>query len=104
MEQKTQPRDRRLGLHLTYAAGMLLCVIAFGIEVLRGARGNTLSWVYVIEWPILAITGTFLWWRLLHEDSAHKEKSARRKLRQELNAASVARASATRPDEILDQH
>ncbi len=55
-----------LKLHLTLAAGLTVCVGAFVIEVIRALDGNTLSWAYVFEWPILGSFGTYLWWSLLH--------------------------------------
>ncbi len=53
-------------LHLTLAAGLTLCLVGFGIETWRAFGGNTLSWVYVFEWPLLAAFALYLWWNLLH--------------------------------------
>jgi hypothetical protein len=56
-----------LRLHLTLAAGLVLCVGAFSIEVLRALGGNTLSWLYVGEWPFFAGFGIYMWWKLLND-------------------------------------
>jgi hypothetical protein len=56
-----------LRLHLILAAGLAVCVGAFTIEVLRALGGNTLSWLYVCEWPFFAGFGIYMWWKLLHE-------------------------------------
>ena len=85
-------RRKRIGLHLTYAAGMALCVGALTVECLRAADGNALSWIYVVEWPILGSMGTYLWWKLLHEDGTFAAKSSRRDLRAALEAASKSSA------------
>lgn len=53
-------------LHATLAAGLLLCATGFGIETWRAVGGNTLSWVYVFEWPLLAVFAVYMWWQLLH--------------------------------------
>jgi len=53
-------------LHLTLALGLAICVGAFCIEVMRALEGNSLSWVYVIEWPILAAFALYMWWNLLN--------------------------------------
>ena len=29
--------------------------------------GNTLSWAYVFEWPFFAGYGTYVWWKLVHD-------------------------------------
>ena len=52
-------------------AGLLLaeaiCVPAFVIEVARALGGNTLSWAYVFEWPILGGYAIYMWRRLLND-------------------------------------
>ncbi|HXX90370.1 MAG TPA: hypothetical protein VEI83_09120 [Acidimicrobiales bacterium] len=53
-------------LHLTLAAGLAVCIVAFAVEVVRATGGNTLSWAYVFEWPVLAGFGLYMWWSLLN--------------------------------------
>jgi hypothetical protein len=55
-----------LRLHLTLASGLTICVGAFCIEVIRALDGNTLSWLYVFEWPFFACFGIYMWWKLLN--------------------------------------
>ncbi|HXW32405.1 MAG TPA: hypothetical protein VEJ21_04870 [Acidimicrobiales bacterium] len=65
------PSSRRLTgtaalrLHLALALGLAASAAAFVVEVFRALGGNTLSWVYVAEWPMLAAFGTYMWWSLL---------------------------------------
>jgi len=33
----------------------------------RALGGNTLSWAYAFEWPLLAGYGVYLWWDLVHD-------------------------------------
>src|SRR2546421_7984301 len=42
----------------------------------RALSGNTLSYVYAFEWPLLAGVVVYMWWDLLHErpDRAHREQ------------------------------
>jgi hypothetical protein len=54
-------------LHLTLAAGLILCVGAFWFEVRRALGGNDLSWAYVFEWPLFAVFACYMWWGLLHQ-------------------------------------
>lgn len=56
-----------LRLHLILAAGLTLCVGAFCVEIIRALDGNTLSWLYVFEWPFFGGFGIYMWWKLLHE-------------------------------------
>jgi hypothetical protein len=56
-----------LRLHLTLAAGLTVCIGAFSFEVIRALGGNTLSWLYVFEWPFFAGFSIYMWWKLLNE-------------------------------------
>src|SRR5437899_5759701 len=39
----------------------------------RALSGNTLSYVYAFEWPLLAGVVVYMWWDLLH-DRARRER------------------------------
>lgn len=66
------PRPTRLTgsdarhLHVTLLAGLALCVGAFIVELLRALGGHSFSWMYVVEWPLFAGFGLYVWWTLLH--------------------------------------
>ena len=53
-------------LHLTLLIGLSLCAAAFFFELGRAEGGNSLSWAYVFEWPLLGIFGIYMWWNFLH--------------------------------------
>ncbi len=76
-------------LTITAGIGIGICVIAFAIEIARAVNGNGLSWIYVIEWPILGTFGTYLWWKLLHDQAGQATKIDRLNERNQLNAASI---------------
>jgi hypothetical protein len=65
-----------LRAHLTLAAGLVLCASAFWFEIGRAQRGNSLSWAYVFEWPLLGGFGIYMWWRVTHPDHT-RSKSPR---------------------------
>ena len=46
----------------------LICIPAFIIEVKRALDGNTLSWAYVFEWPLLGGYAVYMWHKLLQEE------------------------------------
>jgi hypothetical protein len=54
-------------LHLTLAAGLALCAVGSWVEWHRALDGVALAWAYAFEWPLFAVLGTGVWWRLLHE-------------------------------------
>lgn len=45
-----------------------ICVSAFLFELHRALGGNTLSWAYVFEWPILAAYGVYMWRKLVEQE------------------------------------
>jgi hypothetical protein len=55
-----------LKLHVTLLMGLTLCGAAFWFELGRAERGNSLSWAYVFEWPLLAAYAVYMWWKFLH--------------------------------------
>ncbi len=65
-------------LHLTLAAGLIVCIGAFVTEVIRALDGNTLSWAYVFEWPIFAGFALYMWWNLLHGQDGVRRPRPRR--------------------------
>lgn len=66
--------------HLTLTIGLVLCGAAFWFEIGRAEGGNSLSWAYVFEWPLLAIFAVYMWWKVLHPDVAKVAKSKATKL------------------------
>lgn len=58
---------RALLLHLTLA----VVLPSFGAlawwQVDRALSGNSLSWMYVFEWPFFGAYAVYMWWRIIHE-------------------------------------
>ena len=63
------PARRRsaLGLHLLGVVAVPACLLAGLFELRRAQGGNQLSWAYVVEWPLIAGYGVYLWVRLARE-------------------------------------
>ncbi len=36
----------------------------------RAESGNTLSWAYTFLWPLFGVYALYLWWHLIHDQSA----------------------------------
>ena len=54
-----------LSVHFGLALAELICLSAFVLELRRALDGNTLSWAYVFEWPILGAYAVYMWHKLL---------------------------------------
>jgi hypothetical protein len=55
-----------LKAHVALGICLLVCAAAFWFELFRALGGNSLSWAYVFEWPLLAAFGAYMWWKVLH--------------------------------------
>jgi hypothetical protein len=62
-KQKTEFR-----IHCGLVIAEAICIPAFIIEMSRALGGNTLSWAYVFEWPILGLYAIYVWRKLLKEE------------------------------------
>jgi len=62
-KQKTEFR-----IHCGLVIAEAICIPAFIIELSRALGGNTLSWAYVFEWPILGLYAIYVWRKLLKEE------------------------------------
>lgn len=56
-----------LRLHLPFLVAASGCLFAGWFELTRALAGRQVAWVYAFEWPLFAILGTYIWWRLWHE-------------------------------------
>jgi hypothetical protein len=61
---------RAIGMHVALAILIPACAILCDWQVHRALSGNDLSWAYVFEWPFFAAYGTYMWWKLVHDQMA----------------------------------
>lgn len=69
-----RPADRqspagRFRLHLPLLA-VPGCLLAGWFELTRARHGREIAWVYVVEWPLFAAIGVYMWWRLRTPEAA----------------------------------
>lgn len=69
----TRPSATTLRLHATLVLGLALCGVASWVEWRRALGGHELAWAYSVEWPLFAVVGTYIWWRLLHAERAEAD-------------------------------
>ena len=77
--QWTKPRS--LGLHALFLVIATGCLIAMWWQVHRAMQGNALSYLYSVEWPVIAIVVGSGWWQMFHdtpEDIARRSEYHRR--------------------------
>jgi hypothetical protein len=60
-------KPRSLGLHALYLLIGGGCLIAMWWQVHRAMEGNILSYLYSVEWPVIAIVVGIGWWQLVHD-------------------------------------
>ncbi len=77
-----------------------MCVVADWWQVGRAFGGNSLSFLYAIEWPCFAVLGLFGWWQLLHvEKPTEDQELARREFEERMRAEAAAGARRRRDPE-----
>ncbi len=94
---------RAIGLHLALILWVLVCALAAWWQVGRAIQGNSLSFLYSIEWPVIGVLGILGWYSMLNMEkvSEHKEK-ARREYEEKMRAdALAARRAAEEEDPTL---
>ncbi len=64
-------------IHVGLFLAELICIPAFLFEISRALAGNTLSWAYVVEWPILGVYAIYMWRRMLQEEKGTDKKSVK---------------------------
>jgi hypothetical protein len=57
---------RAFVLHVLLVVVVPLCLLAGWWQANVAMSGNTLSYVYAVEWPGFACLGVYAWWSLLH--------------------------------------
>jgi hypothetical protein len=91
--QWTKPRS--LGLHALFILIAGGCLVAGWWQIHRAMAGNGLSYLYSVEWPVIAIVVGIGWWQLFHdtpEDIARRNEYHRR-----MRAASAEVVARTLP-------
>jgi hypothetical protein len=75
---------RAIGMHVTLALFVPGCLIAMWWQVNVALSGNSLGWLYSVEWPFFAGFAVYVWWNLIHDNvdavGARALQRARRRL------------------------
>ena len=94
---------RALGLHLALVVWVAICIAAAWWQVGAAILGNSLSYLYAVEWPAFAVLGVFGWYALLNmEKITEHQEVARREYEEKMRAeAQLARLVEVEEDPVL---
>lgn len=91
--KRTFLSPRALVLHAALVAWISMCIAAAWWQIGRAASGNSLSFLYAVEWPCFCVLGALGWWALLHVEAVTSDQEAERR---EFEARRRAEAAAAR--------
>ncbi len=90
---------RAIGLHVALVVLVPTCAALCDWQVHRALSGNTLSWAYVFEWPFFAGYGTYMWWKLVHDQMPARPAAGADSAAE----AASGEATASAPDEADEE-
>lgn len=90
---------RAIMLHVLVIAWVVMSAVAAWWQVGRAIQGNSLSYLYSIEWPVIGVLGVLGWYALLNMEKVteHQEK-ARREYEENMRAQAQAARDAAAED------
>ena len=86
---------RALLLHAAFLSIAAGCLTAGWWQVHRALQGNTLSYLYSIEWPAFVVVAGIGWWQMVHDTP--EDIAARRRFHEQMRAASAEVVARTLP-------
>jgi hypothetical protein len=91
--------------HLALLIWVPGCFVAAWWQVTVAMAGNSLGWLYAVEWPAFAVFGIVVWWQLIHDDpETVGAKGLRRARRQAEEAeARITSRPVRRPAEETEE-
>lgn len=95
-------RKKAIGVHIALILWIAMCAVATWWQVGRAAQGNSLSYLYAIEWPVFLVMGFMGWYALINaeEVTEHHEK-ARREFEERMRAEAQAQREVSEEDDTL---
>ena len=97
MKQWVTPRA--LLLHVAFLLIAAGCLTAGWWQIHRAMDGNTLSYLYSIEWPAFVVVAGIGWWQMVHDTP--EDIANRRRFHEQMRAASAEVVARTLPRSAL---
>lgn len=92
--------SRAVLLHVVLIGWLALCAAAGWWQIGRAVDGNSLSFMYSIEWPVFGVLGVLGWYAMLNmEKVSALEESSRREFEATMRAQARAARERGRDDE-----
>jgi hypothetical protein len=82
-------------LHAAFLGIAAACLTAGWWQIHRAMQGNTLSYLYSVEWPAFVVVAGIGWWQMVHDTP--EDIAARRRFREQMRAASAEVVARTLP-------
>jgi hypothetical protein len=82
-------------LHVAFLIIATACFIAGWWQVHRAMQGNTLSYLYSVEWPAFAVVAGIGWWQMFHDTP--EDLAERKAHHAKMRAASAEVVARTLP-------
>lgn len=96
---------RALLLHVVVLVWVPGCIVAAWWQVTIATAGNSLGWLYAVEWPVFAVFGVVGWWQLVLDDPetvrarrAPRQRAARAQAPGGLDVAAIHHAEEQDPE------
>jgi hypothetical protein len=86
-------------LHAAYLVIAGACLLAGWWQVHRAMAGNTLSYLYSVEWPAFAVVAGIGWWKMFHDTP--EDIAERKAFHARMRAASAEVVARTLPRSAL---
>ena len=83
---------KALMLHLALIAWLAMSATAAWWQVGRAVQGNSLSFLYSIEWPVFGVLGVLGWYALLNIDRVSENDELERRAYEEKMRAEARKA------------
>jgi hypothetical protein len=82
---------RALALHASLIVWLAMCASAAWWQLGRAVGGNSLSFMYAIEWPVFGVLGVLGWFAMLNMEAVTASKEAdRREFEDRMRAQALA--------------
>lgn len=91
---------RALLLHLLLTIVFPGCLVAAWWQVTVALSGNSLGWLYSVEWPVFSIIAVITWWNLIHDDPGAVGAKGVERIRAEAAAAAEAATTGLIPAHV----
>ena len=91
--------SRALVLHVALVAWLVFCAVAAWWQVGRAVEGNSLSFLYSIEWPVFGVLGVLGWYAMLNMERVTEHDERERREYEEHMRDQAQRARETKIEE-----